>query len=461
MGGAGSRARLGRALTGRDRRRTALTVARGRCSHGRSPPRTAAGTATRFPRTCARTAAAAPVIAAALGHVVADAHAGAGILRVQLRTGGDRGYGHANELLDPFQGEHVLFAGQRDRLAGASRPRGAPDAVHVVLAVLRQVVVQHQVQLFDVQAAGRDVGGHQVLQLARLQIVDQALALALREIADDVLAGEAVALQPGGHFEGHLLGVGENQRVAPLLARQNSEQQAQLAVAGNVVQLLRDLVHRDPFRRNRNLRRVLHVLPRQRLDAGAQGGAVEHGDALVAARHLPDEAAQVGDESHVEQPVGLVDDQDADLAQVQLALLGEVQQTSGRADRHAHAGGQGPLLLVVAHAAVEAGDGKIEVLAQLPGIHLDLIGKFAGGGHDQGDTVVEAALLQEKLVYGDEKRGGLAGAGLRLNRYVGTYQTVYKGLLLHGRACGESRIASRLEEPGIKIKLFESHVVCY
>ena len=100
------------------------------------------------------------------------------------------------------------------------------------------------------------------------------------------------------------------------------------------------------------------------------------------------------------------------------------------------------------------------MLAQLAGIHLDLIGQFAGGCHDQGDTVVETALLPEQLEYGDEERGGLAGAGLRLNRNVGTYQTVNESLLLHGRACGESCILGRLEELGIKIKLFESHVVC-
>ena len=49
---------------------------------------------------------------------------------------------HADELLDGLERVDVVLAGQRKRLAGRAGPRGAADAVHVVLGILGQVVVE-------------------------------------------------------------------------------------------------------------------------------------------------------------------------------------------------------------------------------------------------------------------------------------------------------------------------------
>ena len=308
------------------------------------------------------------------------------------------------------------------------------------------------------QAARGDVGRHQIAQLASLELIDQTLPLALRQIADDVLAAEAVALHARGDLESRLLGVGEDQGVCRLVARQDAEQQVELALAGNVVQLLRDLVHGDPLRRDADLGRAAHVVEGQGLDARGEGSAVQHGDALVAPRHLSDHPPQIGYETHVEHAVRLIDHQNAHLAQIQLALIGEVQQAPGRADRDAHALLQCALLLGIAHAAVEAGDGDVEVLADLARVVLDLVGQFAGRGHDQRDAVVEAALLQERLEDADQEGGRLAGSGLRLNRDVGADETIYEGLLLYRRTLGESQFVNRLQELRIKIELVESHM---
>src|SRR5437899_1758617 len=47
----------------------------------------------------------------------------------------------AGQLLDAFQRLDVLLAGQADGLARRAGARGAPDAVHVVLRILREVVI--------------------------------------------------------------------------------------------------------------------------------------------------------------------------------------------------------------------------------------------------------------------------------------------------------------------------------
>src|SRR5712692_10288607 len=49
----------------------------------------------------------------------------------------------ADELLDGLEEERARLVGQADRLAGRARPRGAADAVDVVLGDLGQVPVDH------------------------------------------------------------------------------------------------------------------------------------------------------------------------------------------------------------------------------------------------------------------------------------------------------------------------------
>src|SRR5690606_29901751 len=79
----------------------------------------------------------------------------------------------------------VVLRHQRRRLAGQAVAAGAADPVNVVLGHHRQVVVDHPRQLVDVDAARGDVGGHQLLDLAGLEVAQRAQALALALVAVD------------------------------------------------------------------------------------------------------------------------------------------------------------------------------------------------------------------------------------------------------------------------------------
>src|SRR5690606_27189501 len=71
--------------------------------------------------------------------------------------------------LDVRQAHRVALAGEADRVTFGAQPRGAADAVHVVLGVERQVVVVNVADAIDVQPAGGDVGRDQDFQLALLE----------------------------------------------------------------------------------------------------------------------------------------------------------------------------------------------------------------------------------------------------------------------------------------------------
>ncbi len=72
--------------------------------------------------------------------------------------------------------------------------------------------------------------------------------------------------------------------------------------------------------------------------------------------HLAEDAFDVGPEPDVEHPVGLVEDDVEDFAQVERPPLDVVEHAAGRADDDVDAAFQGPELLLDRLAAVDAAD---------------------------------------------------------------------------------------------------------
>src|SRR5690606_41170041 len=76
----------------------------------------------------------------------------------------------------------TLFRSGHARLA---RTTGAADAVDVGLLVLRALVVDHVGDVVDVDAAGRDVGGHEHVDLAGAERPQRLLAGALTQVRSE------------------------------------------------------------------------------------------------------------------------------------------------------------------------------------------------------------------------------------------------------------------------------------
>ena len=95
----------------------------------------------------------------------------------------------------------------------------------------------------------------------------------------------------------------------------------------------------------------VHVRPGQRDDRAGHGGREQHG--LPAGRQQLDDLLDVGQEAQVEHLVGLVEHQRAHVAEVEVALLGQVEQPAGRADDDLDALAQRLDLRLVGPAAVD------------------------------------------------------------------------------------------------------------
>src|SRR5258705_13634905 len=60
--------------------------------------------------------------------------------------------------LDIADLKHLAAGSERDGAAGFAFATGATDAVHVILPIIRKVVIEHNFDVLDVNAARGDVG---------------------------------------------------------------------------------------------------------------------------------------------------------------------------------------------------------------------------------------------------------------------------------------------------------------
>ena len=118
------------------------------------------------------------------------------------------------------------------------------------------------------------------------------------------------------------------------------------------------------------------------------------------------DALDVGDEAHVEHAVGLVDDEDLDAGQQELAALEMIEQAAGRGDQHVDAAVELLVLVVEGDAADEQRDGQLVVAAVAVEVLLDLRGEFARRLEDERARHARAgaALLEQGQHRQDEAR---------------------------------------------------------
>ena len=160
------------------------------------------------------------------------------------------------------------------------------------------------------------------------------------------------------------------------------------------------------------------------------------------------------DEAEVEHLVGLVEDEDFELAKAQRALVDEVEQAAGRGDQHVEAARDGAHALVVGNAAEDHADREAHELAVGLGAGGDLRGELARRRkHQHADLagLRDVAGGGEAVERRQHEGRGLAGAGLGDAEQVAAGQDGRDGLELDRRRLriilrGE-RIEQGLREP--------------
>jgi hypothetical protein len=265
----------------------------------------------------------------------------------------------------------------------------------------------------------------------------RASACSLRLVAVHGDRVDAGAAEPLDQPVGAALGADEDEREVAVVAERLDER-VELVVVRDGLEAVLDRVDPLLVRRVGVLSRVLGVGLGDAAGLTLEGGREE--------QRLPVLRAQVHDpvdgrlEAHVEHPVGLVEDQDLDVAQVEGAAVEEVLEPAGRRDDDLRAGGVLGLLLD-ADAAVDGGDLERTSVRHRPDLLDDLRDQLAGRRQDQrrGTAVGRLDLVDHRHAEGER----LAGTGRGLREHVATGEHVSDDELLDREGLGDAALGER------------------
>ncbi|KAI3481231.1 hypothetical protein L1887_56447 [Cichorium endivia] len=254
----------------------------------------------------------------------------------------------------------------------------------------------------------------------------------------------AVLAEVLGEVVGDALGAGEDDDLAVLL-RDGLEVADKLALllklGANLDDLLDVVVCGELGGANVDLGKVVEEVAGKTLHLLGPGGG-EH-ERLTVGANLLENLADLGLETHVEHAVGLVHDEVGDAAEVGLAGVDHVDQTTRGGDDNLGATLQVAGLGALGHTTVDGASAQAARATEAVALDLDLVGELTRGGQDEGDGTI--AGLEEGLSVdvnhgGEGKADGLTRTGLGDGDEVATAERHGPGLRLDGRRLREAHL---------------------
>ena len=344
-----------------------------------------------------------------------------------------RGNRPLNESLDGDDIKLLIGSGERHRPTRLARATSSSNAVDVILGLLGKVVVHDEPNIFNVDAAGRDVGRHEHLIPVLLETLEGLLALAERPVSVDLDGGYAEVPEAEGDILGSVLGAGEDDDgKGSVLFGEKAREQRELGMSVDDDDLLLDIGGRGSLNGGLDAQGQLHVLHGEGRDLGGHGGREQKG--LANLGDAPHDVAYLRGKADIEHMVSLVENDDGHIVEAGIALLDVVEQSPRGGDH------DGRIKLEEAHlfgdglAADE--DNRADAQGRADAVYglLDLNGKLASR---QDDEAAGISIGEQSLDHGDAEGQGLAGSRLGDADDVLALHAERNHLVLNGRRDGE------------------------
>lgn len=294
---------------------------------------------------------------------------------------------------------------------------------------------------------GCDVGSNHDGALARLELVQDPIALVLLLVTVDRQGGPAILAQETGDLVGDALGAHEDEQLVLLVVHDLLEMLNHavtlLALRDDLDDLSDAVVGGQVHGTDVDLDEVGEEVAGKSADLLGPGGGPH--ESLTVGADLADDLADLGLETHVEHAISLVEDKVRDAAKVSLSGLEHVDQTAGRGNADLDTTGEVADLGALGHTTVDASVANAGGLAELCDLLLNLNSELTSGGEDEDDGSIARGQQRLGVDVNDGRqtvRKGLAGARLGNTDDVATGESHGPALGLNG---GRSREALCLD----------------
>jgi hypothetical protein len=304
---------------------------------------------------------------------------------------------------------------QDDRCASAAGAASPAAAMDQHLWAMRQICVDHEHELRQIEPARRDIGRNAHPRTAVTQRLERGVALALAELARQRDHGEPTLGEVRGEVGHAIARRAEYERAGGVVEPQQVHDRKIALARHERDRAILDVVMAVGGGRRRDPDRVALVPPREPRDRLRDRRREQQCAALD--RRGVKQTLEVLAEAHVEHLVGLVEHDRGQLAEHQHAAIEMIAQPARRTDDDVHALAQRMRFAPRIHAADARRDASAGIGVQPGQLALDLERELAGRRHDQGargGRRREPRLVAEQSGREREpERNGFSGAGLR------------------------------------------------
>ena len=295
--------------------------------------------------------------------------------------------------------------------------------------IFRRLIKKNVRELRNVNSARSNIGCHKILQLALADFFQHGLAARLRKISGKLVGTVAKTLQNARHIMYVGLGIAKNYGGGGVFRLQQTHERAVFIHGFHLAKEVLHFGHVHFFLREGKHGRFRHEFARQLEHMGRIRGGEQAGmDALL--RQIALDFLHVGIKPDGKHAVGLVKNQNAQVAQFHGAAQQVVKHATGRSHDNLRAVAQGIHLLFIAHAAINSGSADACFCKNYSGLALNLNGELARGGQHQGLRGLEVGRNMGK--HGQEVAASLAAAGAGLHHDVAPGQQIGQSQRLHG-----------------------------
>lgn len=335
--------------------------------------------------------------------------------------------------------------------------------MNVGFGLVREVEVDNEGDVFDIDSARRDIGRNEDGEAAAAEFIEGFVALFLAAIAVDGLGLDVVLLQIAAQFVGPVFGAGKDDgELASGEFFELIDEKRAFVVFGNEADELIHFLGGGRLRSDGDGGRIFEDGVGQLAHGGGEGGREK--ERLAFFRQKVDDFLHVAQETHVQHAIHFVEDEKFDAREVEVVLVVEIKEATGAGHEDIDALAHGLDLRTFADAAVDESVADFEVLAVSLEAFADLGGEFAGGSEDEdadGFATRVGWVFVEGVEDGNGKSGRFSGAGLSAADEVAPSEEEGNGLGLDRRGDGVILVAEGFLDGGSQRHVREGTGICH